>query len=52
VAGQDLAEFDEGADDNDIHLDGARAVERLGEHCHAVLSKGIGARAAAASATV
>ena len=42
VRGQQFAEFDEGADDENVHLHGAPAVEHRRQHRHAVLCEGIG----------
>ena len=44
VAGvcEDGAHLDESADDEDAHLDGARAPEDIGGHDRAVQSKGVG----------
>jgi hypothetical protein len=41
VAGEKLAHLDEGANNEDAHLDGAIAVEDRGKHGHAMLSEDV-----------
>ena len=42
VSGQEFAEFDESAGDENVHLHGTPAFKHRGQHGHAVLGEGIG----------
>ena len=49
VGGEEFAEFDEGADDEEAGVDGLRAVEDGGGHDGAVFGEGVGERAASSA---
>lgn len=46
MAGEELAQFNEGPHDLDIHLNGALAMEDTREHGHALLGENVGEIAA------